>query len=624
MATLNVNSAIHGLIEQLKLAQSPNGTWEYPFETGVATDAYMIILLRTLEINDEELIRNLTNRILSRQEENGAWKLFEDEGEGNITATTEAYYSLLYSGYYEQSHPRMELAKQFIIANGGLNKIHMFSKIMLCLTGQLRWPETFPIPIELMLLPSTSYVNFFSFSVFGRANLCPMMILADQKYSLKTAKSPDLADLYNRDDEVGFNELFNWRPISKMIEQGLTSFVGLPKRMKKIAIQKAKQYIIDRIEADGTLLNYFSSTFLMIFALLALGHSKNDPLITNAVSGLLNMQTKIDGYTHIQYTTATVWNTGLISTALQEAGVHPENPVVKQANIYLLSQQHTKFGDWQIHNREGKPGGWGFSNLNSIHPDVDDTTVALRALARSVRSNRDARLAWEKGIQWLVSMQNRDGGWPAFERNVTGKFVKLLPIKNAEFLIADPSTADLTGRTLQFFGNYTQLKHDHPVIKNAIYSLLNQQENNGAWYGRWGICYLYGTWAALTGLTSVGITSKHPSIKKAIGWLKQQQNADGGWGESCQSDIEKRYVPLGSSTITDTAWAVDALIAASPVPTKEITNGIEFILKRFNQNDWTTEYPKGQGMAGDFYMHYHSYRYIFPLFALTNYRNKYN
>jgi len=81
-------------------------------------------------------------------------------------------------------------------------------------------------------------------------------------------------------------------------------------------------------------------------------------------------------------------------------------------------------------------------------------------------------------------------------------------------------------------------------------------------------------------------------------------------------------VPL-TSTLTHTAWAVDALIAANERPSKEIKKGITYLLNHLKRDDWTTDYPKGQGMAGDFYIHYHSYRYIYPLLALAHYKQKY-
>ncbi|MGG0719723.1 squalene--hopene cyclase [Robertmurraya massiliosenegalensis] len=618
----NVQDGLKFLIDMLKRDQTESGSWEYPFETGISTDCYMIILLRSLEIDDENLIQELTKRILSRQEKNGAWKLFHDEGEGNVTATVEAYYALLYSGYMEKADKRLRVARRFILANGGVNKAHLFTKIMLAITGQYKWPAFFTIPLEFILLPTSFPINFYQLSVFGRANLLPIMIIADKKFSLKTKKSPDLSELFLRDEGGTEEEIEQWRSFTSLITDGIKQVVGLPSQLKKKAKMKAKQYMLSHIEKDGTFYSYFSSTFLMIFALLALQDDNLKPFINRAVKGLKSMRTEIKGYSHMQYTTASVWNTALISYALQEAGVAPDDKVVHRANQYLLKKQHHLYGDWIIHNPNAFPGGWGFSHINTINPDVDDTTASLRAIARSVTTDTSYRQAWERGIRWVLSMQNDGGGWPAFEKNTNRSYFKLLPIEKAEFILTDPPSPDLTGRTLQFLGEYTNLTPTHSIVQAGIQSLERNQEMDGSWYGRWGICYLYGTWAAITGLIAVGVSPANSTVAKGLAWIKKVQNEDGGWGESCKSDSENKFIPL-SSTLTHTAWAVDALIAANERPSKEIKKGITFLLNHLERDDWTTDYPKGQGMAGDFYIHYHSYRYIYPLLALAHYKHKY-
>lgn len=623
-----VTNGIKQIVEKLRNDQSPDGSWNYPFETGISTDSYMIILLKSLEIHDENLIKRLTERILSKQEENGAWKLFHDEGVGNLSATLEAYYALLCSGQLEKSHPRLLAAKRFILAHGGIKKSQMFTKIMLAVTGQIKWPSFFPIPIELILLPPTFPINLYHFSAYGRANLIPIMILAHKKFSLKGKAEVNLNDLMVRNPDENeqlftFRNQEEYRSLFSAIQNGIKSLLGYPASLHRQAIEQAKMYMLNRIEPDGTFLTYFSSTFLMIYALLSLGYSKYDPLILKAVDGLKTMQCQINGYTHMQYTTATVWNTSLISSTLQIAGISSTDPMNTKSIYYLLSRQHIKYGDWIVHNPNVFPGGWGFADSNTIHPDVDDSTASLKSIAQTVPKDIHLQHSWERGIRWVVSMQNHDGGWPAFERNTNSTLLSLLPIEGGEYIIADPSSADLTGRTLEFLGNYTNLSMNDFSIRKGVNWLLDHQERDGSWYGRWGICYLYGTWAAITGLKAVGMLSTHRSIAKGVNWLQNIQNEDGGWGESCKSDSKKRYVPLNHSTLTHTAWAVDALIAAQDKPTKSIKKGIQYLLKHLNQNDWTTDYPKGQGMAGAFYIHYHSYRYIFPLVALAHYQNKF-
>ncbi|SDN75396.1 squalene--hopene cyclase [Bacillus sp. OK048] len=618
---IDTNKGIDWLVEILRRDQSPDGSWTYPFETGLSTDAYMIILLRTLEINDEELIKGLARRILSRQEKNGAWKLFFDEHVGNLTATVECYYALLYSGYYEKMDKRLQAAKKFILSKGGIEEVSMFTKVMLSLTGQVNWPRFSPLPIEIILLPLNFPINFYSFSVYGRANLTPIMILADKKFTLKTGRSPDLSDLFVRlshpDTWIRSNEM---RSLFSFIEDGVKNLLGVPERLHKLAIERSKKYMLDHIEADGTLYSYDSSTFLMIFALLSLGYKKNDHIITAALAGIKSMRSEINGLPHMQYTTANVWNTSLIGYALQEAGIPAEDKMVRSANHYLLARQHDKFGDWVIHNPNSLPGGWGFADVNTIHPDVDDTTASLRSISRMTSPNQDA---WNRGINWLLSMQNDDGGWAAFEKNTDTRLVEFLPMENAEFLLTDPSCADITGRTLEFFGNFTNVPKDHETIKKGIKWLVDHQEVDGSWYGRWGICYIYGTWGAVTGLAAVGVASSDSSIQNAVKWLRAIQNADGGWGESCYSDSNGKYTPLKTSTLTHTAWALDTLICVSDQSTSEIRKGISYLLRNLQKDDWTTAYPKGQGMAGAFYIHYHSYRNIFPLLALAHYRRKF-
>jgi sporulenol synthase len=620
----NPNQGMDWLIDRIRNDQSSDGSWNYPFESGLTTDIYMIVLLRALEINDEKLIKGLANRIINKQERNGAWRLFYDEGDGNLSITAEAFYALLYSGFYVKDDQRLQSAKKFILANGGIEETSMFTKTMLALTGQYKWPESSPIPIEIILLPLTYPINFYQFSVFGRSNLAPIIILFEKKFSKKTNKSPNLSDLYNeRNDEDYWFRSPEWASLFSTLKEGVENLNGLPENNHVLAIERAKNYMLNHIESDGTLYSYFSSTFLMIFALLALGISKNDPVIIKAVDGLKSLKTDINGSPHIQYTTATVWNTSLISFSLQIAGVSPTDPIVKKASQYLQEHQHRKFGDWVIHNPNSLPGGWGFSNVNAINPDIDDTTAALRAVASEVSSGSSSKKVWERGVNWLFSMQNDDGGWAGFEKNTNNKQLALMPIEKGEFLLIDPSCADLTGRTLEFIGNYTNLPKNNPSTKRAIEWLLKNQEKDGSWYGRWGICYMYGTWGALTGLSAVGVSPFHPSIQNAVKWLNGIQNADGGWGESCQSDIQKKYIPLQASTLTHTSWALDALISVSAEPTKEIQTGISYLLTSLQKNDWTTHYPMGQGMAGGFYTHYHSYRYIFPLLALAHYQSKF-
>ncbi|MCC2248768.1 squalene--hopene cyclase [Virgibacillus sp. AGTR] len=619
-----LEAAMNKLLDELKGTQNQDGSWTYPFETGITTDSYMIILLRTLEINDSNLIKSLAERIANKQQANGAWKLFYDEGPGNLTATVEAYYALLYSGYYTIDDKHIQKARHFIISNGGLNNIQLFAKIMLALTGQYSWPRHIPIPIEGILLPAYFPINLFDFSVYARAHFIPILLVADKKLQLTTSASPNLSDLTMQRKANWEEDLREWQTFFSILKGGIKKLIGLPHELHELALNRAETYILQRVEPDGTFNTYFSSTFLMIFALIARGYRKDHPVIKRAIKGLRSFIITVDNQLHMQFTTATVWNTSLISYSLQEAGVSSRSKTIQEATNYIRAKQQQFYGDWAIHTPYILPGGWGFSNVNTIVPDHDDTTAALRALRTSVLTKNTDRFIWDRGVEWILAMQNDDGGWGAFEKDVDSLLLTWLPIKGAELLLLDPSTADLTGRTLEFLATFTKLNQSHPLVKRAVHWLIKNQEQNGSWYGRWGICYIYGTWAAVTGLVAAGINPGNASIRRAVNWLYRIQHEDGGWGESCKSDQEKTYIPLKESTRTQTAWALDTLITAEVKKTNGIKRGMDFLLSnQEKQNNWTTNYPKGQALPGSFYMHYHSYEYLFPLLALAHYKKKF-
>lgn len=185
----------------------------------------------------------------------------------------------------------------------------------------------------------------------------------------------------------------------------------------------------------------------------------------------------------------------------------------------------------------------------------------------------------------------------------------------------DNSSADLTGRVLEYLGNFANYDISSDFIRKGAKWLINNQNDVGNWYGKWGVCYIYGTWAAITGLRAIGIEEKHHSIQKGIRWLLSIQNPDGGWGESSKSAEIRKYIPLPYSTPSQTAWALDALLTVLPPDTSSVKKAVQYLL---NQDKLTKElyYPTGLGLPGGFYIYYESYNEIFPLLALAHYAKK--
>ncbi len=276
-------------------------------------------------------------------------------------------------------------------------------------------------------------------------------------------------------------------------------------------------------------------------------------------------------------------------------------------------------GDWRYKNPEGLPGGWSFEFLNEYFPDTDDTIEVITALHLSALPEAEKKPAITRGLDWLLSMQNDDGGFGAFDKNNDLELVNKIPFADHGACL-DPSTPDITGRVLELL---LKLKCDpnQKNIQKMIRYLKQTQEKFGGWYGRWGVNYIYGTWAVLTGLEALGKENplKHP-MTQACDWLESIQLPDGGFSESPESYTTKKFKPYPKSVPSQTAWAAMGLIAGGRAGSKAVQRAIQFLEDHCENGTWREDYFTGTGFPGHFYIRYHGYRYYFPLLALARYK----
>lgn len=615
-----IRARIDDLTAELLNQQSRDGAWRMCFDSGTMTDSYLIILLRLLGRTDEHLIRLLAARIASKQEANGSWKVYPDESEGNLEATAEAYFALLYAGYYADYDPRMVRAKHFILQRGGLSEARtLLTQVIFAATGQADWPRLLRIPLEAFFSDLGIGLDLFSLSGHARVHLVPTLIMANKQFVHRTVTMPDLSSLFTGTSRAFANDSTWISALNSFISSlPLTSL--LP-GSSNTALEQAERFMFDRLEPNGTLLTYSTATILMILALLALGYSPQSPPVNRLLGGILSL---ICGdRPHLQVASSEVWDTAMITYALRETGLPSQHAAMERAGAYLLERQHVRLGDWAKRMPNTPPGGWGFSQVNTLYPDVDDSAAALRAIRPYVSEENGLQANWQRGLNWVLTMRNDDGGWPAFERNGQQLPASFFTFEGSADISTDPSTVDLTGRMLSFIGDELDMTISQKWVEDSVRWMLSQQTRDGSWYGRWGIAYIHGTGAAVQGMTAVGVSTDHPAIKKAIKWLQAIQNEDGGWGESCLSDKEKRYIPLNASTPSQTAWALDALIAAHAKPTAAMQKGVDALLQSLERRDWTYGYPTGAGLPGSVYVNYPSNNYIWPLLTLTSVLKKY-
>ncbi|WP_051272294.1 prenyltransferase/squalene oxidase repeat-containing protein [Shimazuella kribbensis] len=611
-----IETMMDHLSSELIKKQDPDGKWSFCFESGIMTDAYMLLLMKALGKRPDHIEQMLIDRILAKQTQQGTWTSFPDEKQGNPSATVEATLALLYSDKCNAT-PQLEKAKQYLSTQNRLDQANPLTRTVLAIFGHYPWNNLSKLPIEFFLLPTWGPIHFFDFVGYARTHLAPIMLIQDRKFVITLPN---------------YERVLKWMPqssshkrVSNRLKEKIYPFLPhkhLLKNIRQQATRWGEKFLLDRMEPDGTLYNCMTTTFLLIFALLALGYKKNHPIIEKAYRCLLQdylCNLKNEG--HIQESNSNVWDSGLTLHSLLEAGIDPNHPTIQSGKKYLLSKQQYLLGDWSLHNPGVAPGGWGFSDQNTINPDIDDTTVALRVLTPFYR-DKAVQLAWNRGATWLLSMQNKDGGWPAFEKDTGKDWQSFLPNLGSK-VWGDPSMADLTGRSLEFLGKYTTFNHQQASIDKARKWLEKNQKKDGSWFGRWGVSYIYGTWAALTGLAAIKVPREDPTIKKGIKWLKSVQHKDGGWGESCYSDQRMTYIKLPFSTPVQTAWALDALISFYDTPTAEMETGITRLLQLLEERGEEWKYPVGSGLAGEFYVYYHSYPYVWPLITLSHYYKKY-
>ena len=317
-----------------------------------------------------------------------------------------------------------------------------------------------------------------------------------------------------------------------------------------------------------------------------------------------------------------MWDTAWNLIALRESGLAANHPAMTKAAGWLLGKEISKAGDWRVKNPDTKPGGWSFEFANDWYPDLDDSAVVPRALL-GVELDDDAERAKNQAIgralDWILDMQSKDGGWGAFDRDNNKQILTHVPF--ADFMSPlDPTCADVTAHVMELLVSYDKAQ---VAVERAVEFLKATQEPDGAWYGRWGVNYIYGTSLALAGLAAAGEDTQQPYIQKAIGWLVTHQNPDGGWGETCQTYEDPSLRGQGPSTASQTAWSLIGLMKAGASSDPSVQAGIDYLLRtQMADGSWQEAYYTGAGFPKVFYLRYDFYRQSFPLIALALYRKE--
>ena len=608
--------------------QNREGYWVDELEANVTISAEFIFFMHFTGRLDSVKQDKVVKYLLHQQREDGSWPLFYG-GLCDINSTVESYMALKMAGL-PADQEEMVRARRAIFSNGGIKNTRVFTKMFLAMFGQLSWDECPAVPVEIILLPNWFPFNIYEISSWSRGTVVPLSIVRSFEPVKELPEGRDVQELFTEKDQsldFKLNSLpfTNWRDTFIYLDRFIKILGKFPyKPFRKKALHKVEKWTLEHQEDQGDFAGIQPAMFNALLALHLLGYAKDHPACVKGMEAVDRFMLEKDGQLWMQACVSPLWDTAICSNALLDSGLPSNDPALVKAGEWIVSKQVIKRGDWQVKNSDAEPGGWAFEFYNELYPDTDDTAEILLFLNRvRLTDNRWKLSECERAMNWLLSMQSKDGGWGAFDLNNDKQVLNEVPFADHKALL-DPPTVDVTSRILWMLAKWG-FKKEHPQVQRAIEFVKQRQEIDGCWFGRWGVNYIYGTFLALNGLCAIGENMKTPFIKKAVRWLEDHQNEDGGWGETCQSYKEPSLRGRGQSTASQTAWALMGLIAADEAQTLVAEHGAQYLIETqketgdFSGSWWEDEFT-GTGFPIHFFIKYHMYQHFFPLMALSRYR----
>ena len=620
-----LEKAIERGANHLLSLQAEQGYWQGELEADSTLESDYIYYLHVLDKADPDRIAKLANYVRQRQLPDGGWSIYPG-GPSELNATCKAYFALKLAGDSLYA-PNLVRAREMVHRLGGLEHSNSYVRFYLALVGAVSWDLVPSIPPELMLIPHWFIFNIYEMSSWTRGIVIPMAILSSLRPNWRLPEHAHVDELFKDPEHKTAaldwsDQLLSWKNVFLAVDRGFKLYEKLPwKPFRQRAIREAKSWVLNHIERTEGLAAIYPAMMNSIFALMAVGHGPDDPVTVREIKEFSRFEIEDEETIRMQPCVSPVWDTCIAMVALEEAGLPPDHPALVKAADWILSKQVLGPGDWQVKNKDAEPGGWAFEFRNDFYPDVDDTAFVLMALQR-VKYPEPERMeaAMRRGIQWLLSMQNRDGGWGAFDRDNDRKFLCNIPFADHNAMI-DPSTADVTARVVECLGRYGWSAED-PVIQRPVKFLLQDQCKDGSWFGRWGVNYVYGTSGVLRALETVSLATRE-FCKRAVTWLRSVQKVDGSFGESLLSYDVPSTKGKGTSTASQTAWGLIGLLASAGTEDPAVVKAVAYLVHRQQADgSWSEPEFTGTGFPGVFYLKYHLYRNSFPVYALARYSNQ--
>ena len=516
-----------------------NTMWQFAPHLGLRFISEYFVALHFLGLENETVFNRETYKkiALDLQLENGSWKQLPDPAieDGQLDSTIEAYWALKIMGE-DINAPHMRKAREWILKNGGLDNACTLTKYFLSLFGQYDWEDLLYLPLTILRNESIYQYTFID-NFVGQWVYPHLVAMAYLRY-YKVSK--DMGPKYSVQELYPSGPRFKVYNVEKPAEPeaDILNVVKL-----QLAIQQHNGAF-----GAYTVCSLLSMAAQQDFISAYPNHfAKEIPIARKRAFDFLE-------YTYVTAPRAgykgmlmdgSWWDNILVVNALKESGVPAEKLTVTLDHIIKEGQQPN--------------GGFCYGYGFEYAPDTDDTAMAVQAM---LKFGDKYKAEIKKSVDWLIFMQNSDGGFGAFhkEKNVN-PIIGFLAGKIADSAeIFDQSSVDLTSHVLEAWADYG-MKLDHPAAQKAIAYFKKEQRDFGSWEARWAVNYIHTAGTVVCALSKIGYDVSEPWIQKAVSWVLTKQNKDGGWGETFSSYKPKAGMEgIGVSTPTQTAWVLFGLI----------------------------------------------------------------
>ncbi|MCH2154036.1 MAG: squalene--hopene cyclase [Phycisphaerales bacterium] len=636
-------------VAALRHVQHSDGHWCAELEGDSILESEYLLMKFILSQEDEPLIdgsgrerlEQIAEGLRLQQRPEGDWGQYPGSGM-DISATVKAYFALKLMGDDPEAE-HMVRARKLIRDHGGAERCNTFSMFYLACLGQVPWQAVPAIPPELIMLPKWFYFHMTKISAWTRTMIVPLAVVTALRPTRQLEPDQSIDELFvderlRRTLTVENDAPKFWRFFFQGIDRGLKFLQrigGLPLRQK--ALRRCRDWMVERMSQDGPaetegLGAIFPPMVYTQVALMAMGWPRDHELLQRTERDLDAFFLERPGgkAIKIQPCFSPVWDTGIALYAMTEAGLDESDPSVRAATKWLRGKETNFKGDWADNVPVDKPvSAWFFEYANAWYPDVDDTAMVAMALHRAGGSENEA--AGRRGIDWLLAMQNDDGGWAAFDKTRHRQILEYVPFADHNAM-QDPSCPDITGRILECLAWHGfSIRHDS--VARAVAYIKQHQTEEGAWIGRWGVNYIYGTWQALVGPINCGVDPGEDWVQRAGQWLRSVQKDDGSFGESPDTYLDPSLKGQGPSTASQTAWAAMTMHAIYGSEDEGVLRAGHWLaatqLKEEEARDplvnpdgdpagsWAEPWFTGTGFPKVFYLRYHLYRLYFPVMALA-------